>query len=50
MQTNWGNNKATKITKLKKKPKYKLMSGRTKVIDGKTYELHPTKGWRKKEK
>jgi hypothetical protein len=37
----WGANKQTKYKTLNKAPK-------TKVIDGKTYELHPTKGWRKK--
>jgi len=46
----WGKNKATRVTKLNKKPKYKLISGRTKVINGKIYELHPTKGWKKKGK
>lgn len=44
----WGKNKRTKTTKLKKKTKDRLMSGRTKIINGKTYVLHPTKGWRKK--
>lgn len=44
----WGKNKRTITTKSKKKTKDRLMSDRTKIIDGKTYELHPTKGWRKK--
>jgi hypothetical protein len=44
----WGANKQTRYKTVNKTPKNRAFSGKTKVVDGKTYELHPTKGWRKK--
>ena len=35
-----------KFTFNKQKPK----TGRTKIVDGKLYELHPTKGWLKQRR
>ena len=35
-----------KFTFNKQKPK----TGRTKIVDGKLYELHPTKGWIKQRR
>lgn len=40
--------KGVRVKVHNRNPKLRANSGKIKIINGKTYELHPTKGWKKK--